>query len=228
MSIVLAVLVGATVLSVGDALASLRAAPARMRTLALNASARPHRVRRGDDRRYEAALPVALEATARSLRGGAGLAGALADAARSATSASAALAADLRQLAADPRLGLAGAANAWAKRRSTPSTRLAATAVALAADLGGGAARAFDGVALTLRERTATADEVRVLGTQARLSALLMGVAPVVFAFLAVVTDPRVAGFLFGTPLGWACIVMGCGLDAIGVLWMARISRMAT
>jgi tight adherence protein B len=223
----LGLLVGATVLAVCDAIASLRAAPARMRAHAISA-APARRARRRHDRRYEAALPVALEATARSLRGGAGLAGALADAARGAAPASAALASDLRVLADDRSLGLASAANAWARRRSSPSTRLAATAVALAADLGGGAARAFDGVALTLRERAAAADEVRVLGTQARLSALLMGVAPVVFAFLAVATDPRVAGFLFGTPLGWACVVVGGGLDAIGALWMTRISRMAT
>ena len=171
----------------------------------------------------EAALPPVLKATARSLRAGASLPVALASAAASATPV---VAQDLAGVTATAgRVGLAAALDGWAAERPLPGVRLAAAALALAAEVGGGGARALDGVALTLRQRQAAAGEVRALATQARLSAVVLTLAPLAFAALAAAGDPRTASVLLRSPIGQGCLAVGLGLDAAGAAWMARITR---
>jgi len=171
----------------------------------------------------EAALPPVLEATARGLRAGASLPMALATAAVGAAPAAAPdLAAVVSGAAHD---GLVAALDRWAVERPLPGVRLAAAALALAAEVGGGGARALDGVALTLRQRQAAAGEVRALATQARLSAVVLTVAPLLFAGLAAAADPRTASVLLRSPLGQSCLAIGLLLDAAGAAWMARITR---
>lgn len=171
----------------------------------------------------EAALPPVLEATARGLRAGASLPMALAAAA---SGAAPAVAGDLHALAASaPEAGLVAALDRWSDQRSLPAVRLASAALALAAEVGGGGARALDGVALTLRQRQAVAGEVRALATQARLSAVVLTVAPLAFAGLAAAGDPRTAQVLLRSPVGQVCLALGLGLDAVGAVWMARITR---
>lgn len=53
----------------------------------------------------------------------------------------------------------------------------------------------------------------------------MISVAPVAFCTLAAATDPRTATFLFRQPAGLACLAAGLSLDALGALWMARITR---
>jgi len=171
----------------------------------------------------EAALPPVLETTARGLRAGASLPMALAGAA---SGAAPAVAGELTALvAAAPQAGLVAALDRWAADRPLPGVRLAAAALALAAELGGGGARALDGVALTLRQRQAAAGEVRALATQARLSGVVLTVAPLAFAALAAAGDPRTAAVLLRSTVGQVCLAVGLGLDALGAAWMARITR---
>lgn len=171
----------------------------------------------------EAALPPVLEATARGMRAGASLPMALAAAAAGSAPA---VAGDLAALAAGATdAGLVASLDRWAVERPLPGVRLAAAALALAAEVGGGGARALDGVALTLRQRQAAAGEVRALATQARLSAVVLTVAPLAFAALAVAGDPRTAGVLLRSPIGQGCLALGLGLDALGAAWMARVTR---
>lgn len=171
----------------------------------------------------EAALPPVLEATARGLRAGASLPVALASAAAGAAPA---VAPDLAPVVSGSAGdGLVAALDRWADGRPLPGVRLAAAALALAAEVGGGGARALDGVALTLRQRQASAGEVRALATQARLSAVVLTVAPLLFAGLAAAADPRTASVLLRSPLGQGCLAVGLLLDAAGAAWMARITR---
>jgi tight adherence protein B len=182
--------------------------------------------RRSLDRRYERSLPVALEALARALRGGAPLAPALREAA---TTVDGLPASDLRNAAADLDQGMATADvfGQWLLRRPLPGVRLAVAALVVGTELGGSRARAVDRVAAGLRGRAAAAREVRALASQARLSALVIAVAPVVFAFLGLAGNRAMAAFLFATPLGWACLVGGVALDGLAAWWMVRIVRAA-
>lgn len=177
---------------------------------------------RGDQRRAAAVAPL-LERVAAGLRSGAGLAAAVREAA---VHAPPALAADLAPVATAlaAHQPLAPTLDGWTQRRPLPEVRLAVTALQLAAAAGGSSARAVDGVAATIRARRAAADEARALGTQARLSAGIIGVAPVAFAVLASAADPRTARFLLGSPLGLVLLTTGLLLDGVGCWWMARIT----
>lgn len=176
------------------------------------------------ERRTEAAMPEALEAIARSLRSGASLRQAVDEAAGTAP---AALARALQRVRADLLAGvpLVDALDGWADRQPLPGVRLAVGALALGAEAGGARAQAIDGVAATLRSRLAITAEVRSLAAQARLSALVIAVAPLVFAIFAASADGRATTFLLGTPLGQVCLAAGLGLDVAGALWMQRLCR---
>ena len=189
------------------------------------------RTRRGRaDARLEQALPGALEAVARSLRSGASLRQAVEEAGRAAASGSArVLAAELSRAAAEAAQGasLVTALEGVAARRPLPGVRLGVAALCLGAETGGAQARAVDGVAATVRERLAVAAELRALSSQARISALVIGLAPVGFGAFAAATDPRTSQFMLHTPAGLALLVAGLVLDGLGWLWMQRLARVA-
>jgi tight adherence protein B len=212
----------------GLAMAGLVAGPSAALALAAAATAVPVtarlRARARERNRRDHQLPGALERLATALRSGASLPQALREVGE----------------ALDPPLGPEVAALARAAERGRPlrevldewsathndsGTRLAATALVLATVVGTTPARAVDGVAATVRERLDLAAERRALAVQARTSALVLSVAPVGFAALLVVGDTAAAGFLLGTPGGWACLALGVGLDLAGAWWMTRLSR---
>lgn len=187
------------------------------------------RSRRGTaSARLEQSLPGALEAVARSLRSGASLRQAVAEAAASPAGAGGrVLAAELARAAAEVGQGasLVVALEGVAARRPLPGLRLGVAALCLGAETGGAQARAVDGVAATVRERLAVAAELRALASQARISALVIGLAPVGFGGFAAATDPKTARFMFHTPAGLALLAVGLTLDGVGWLWMQRLAR---
>lgn len=173
--------------------------------------------------RLEASLAELLEAIARALRSGASLRQAVASAA---AAGSGPVARDLAQVMVDVDRGADFGAEvaAWGQRRPLPSLRLAVAALTLAAETGGAQARALDRVATTVRDRLAVRSEQAALGSQARASALVMGVTPVAFAVLAGVTDPHTADFLLHRTPGLVCLTLGLLLDAAALIWMLRIT----
>jgi tight adherence protein B len=176
------------------------------------------------ERVSERDLPTVLESVARQLRAG----GSLAQALEAASPAGPGVLHDRWTTLVEliPVVGVATALRTWAAGAPSASTgtRLAAAALALAAETGGSPARAVDGVAATLRARRAVADELRALSTQARASALVIAVAPVVFGAAAAATDDRTTAML-SSPTGVALLVGGLALDAVGAAWMARLCR---
>lgn len=189
--------------------------------LAHRAGTRMLRGRR--DRALEASLPDALDAMARALRSGGSLRQAIDEAAATAQGT---LGDDLSRVSRSSASGvpLDGALEQWSTECPLPGVRLTAAALALGAETGGASAQAIDGVAATLRTNLAIAGEVRALSSQARLSALVIALSPIAFAVLATSTDARAARFLVATPVGLVCLAVGLGLDAIGWLWMRRLT----
>jgi tight adherence protein B len=171
-------------------------------------------------------LPEALERMAGALRTGSSLAQALGEASRSVAPP---LGVELGGMARAAGRGrpVAEVVDEWAEVQGDAGSRLVATAVVLASSVGAAPARALDGVAATLRERLEVAGERRALATQARASAVVLAAAPVGFAVLLGLTDPAIAGFFTGSAGGMLCLTAGLGLDAIGVAWMARLTRAA-
>jgi len=169
------------------------------------------------------ALPQVLEATARSLRSGTSLRIALSESAGHAPPR-------LRDglsavvVAAERGVPLVDAIDAWATTMTGEGVCLAGAVLALSAELGGAAARSLDGVAATLRHRNAVRREVRALSSQARASAVVIGVAPLGFALVAAAIEPRTIDFLLRTPAGIACLIIGVVLDGVGAAWMHRLA----
>ena len=185
------------------------------------------RARRGRaDVQLERQLPLALESIARSLRSGASVRQAVGEAAGVAGGCRS-LQVELATVAAQAGQGssLVGALEALAERRPRPGVRLAVAALCLGIDTGGAQARAVDGVAATMRERLAVEAEVRALSSQARVSALVIGLAPLGFGAFAAATDPRTSQFLLHTPAGLSFVTVGLLLDGVGWLWMQRLCR---
>lgn len=172
------------------------------------------------------AVPDSLDAIARSSRAGSSVVQAL-----SALDGPDASAADrvLASVAHRVERGesLDHALGVVAERHQVPAVRLAITALIVGTETGGAPARAVEGVAATLRDRAALEREAEAHSSQARASALVLVLAPILFGFFAVSTDPRVADFLFRSWAGWVCLAAGLGLDAAGWWWMRSITRSA-
>ena len=214
----------------GAALATMVSGPAAGVIAAIALAVLPPlglRARRGRaDDQLERQLPLALESIARSLRSGASARQAVGEAAGVAGGCRS-LQDELATVAAQAGQGssLVGALEALAERRPRPGVRLAVAALCLGIDTGGAQARAVDGVAATMRERLGVEAEVRALSSQARVSALVIGLAPLAFGAFAAATDPRTSQFLLHTPAGLSFVTIGLLLDGVGWLWMQRLCR---
>ena len=174
-------------------------------------------------RRFSAELPEGLEHMAAHLRGGGTVAQGLAVLAEGGGP----LAADLRRVTARTGLGLAlpEALAVWPVERDLPEVRAATGALVVASGMGGRSAAALDGLAASLRDRLGIAAEARSQSAQARLSAIVVGGAPLVFVAFTAMVDPTAVELLVGTGVGRVCLALGLGFEALAALWMRRILR---
>jgi tight adherence protein B len=178
------------------------------------------------ERRFAAGLPAALEQVAAELRGG----GTVAAAVERLSASGGAVAHDLRRVHVRTQLGLplADALAGWPAEHDVPGVRAAAGALSVAATMGGRAAEAIDGLAASLRHRLDTAAEAHALSAQARLSAVVVGAAPLGYLAFSSLVDPRSVTVLVATGVGRVCLVVGLGLEVLAALWIRRIVRSAT
>jgi tight adherence protein B len=177
--------------------------------------------------RRDAQLPDAIDRLASALRAGSAIGPALIGLAEEVSDP---LGTELRQVARAIEHGapVSTALATWAEaRHASPDVHLVAAALTLGAGAGGEVARAVDGVGATLRERHELRGEVRALATQARASAAVLAVAPLLFAVLVATLEPNAIAFLVTTPAGLGCLASGIGLEGLGMWWMARITRSA-
>ena len=174
-------------------------------------------------RRFVAALPGFVDLVAARLRSGHTVATALADAATHRD----VVAPDVDRVLRRVDLGepLADALAWWADDRRHDAVRAVAGSLAVAATTGGAAADALEGLARSLRDQLGARAEAAALSSQARMSAVVVGAAPVAYVAFASAVDPSAASALVTTPTGRVCLVAGLGLDLLGVLWMRRIVR---
>jgi tight adherence protein B len=174
-------------------------------------------------RRITAAIPETLEHVASELRSG----GTVATAVGAVAVGDGPLARDLARVDARVRLGasLDEALRAWSGERKIAGIDASAGALAMCATVGGRSADALDGLATSLRDRLAVAAEASALSTQARMSAVVVGGAPIAYIAWSAVVDPHALEVLTGTGFGRACAVAGVLLEALGAWWMRAIIR---
>jgi tight adherence protein B len=170
-------------------------------------------------------VATGLEEVARHLRSGSSMADAVALAADAVPDP---LATQWRGVIDRHRLGsgMATALGEWEATSGLPGADLAVAAMTLGIDVGGARAAGIDSVAGTLRERQNLVAEIHAQGTQARLSALVVSLAPLVFAAFTATADRRTRAAL-GSPVGIGCLAAGLLLDGAGAWWMSRIAGAA-
>ena len=198
------------------------AIPAGLTTLVAGpASLRAGRTRR--ERRFAAALPGTMEQVAAELRGGGTVAGAVGRLA----SNEGPVADDLRRVHVRTRLGLglSDALVGWPAEHDAVGVRAAAGALAVANTIGGRAADAIDGLASSLRHRLDASAEARALSAQSRLSAVVVGAAPIGYLAFSSLIDPGSVSALVGTGVGRVCLVLGLAFEGLAAVWIRRIVR---
>jgi tight adherence protein B len=174
-------------------------------------------------RAVAAAIPTLLDHVSAELRAGGTVATAIARLAAGDTL----LAPGLATVEARLRLGasFADAMRAWSTSCAAPGSASAAGALALSNSVGGRSADALDGLGASLRERLGLVSETRALSAQARYSALVIGLGPIVYLAGSAALDPRSLHALAATPTGRACLLAGSTLELFGAWWMRRIVR---
>ena len=183
--------------------------------------------RRRGRRRRQAVMGL-VDGLSRSVRSGATLAGAVAEVGRDGGVGD--LADELAEVRAEVSAGrpMAMALDDWSRRAADPDLRLLAGTVAVLTAAGGSVGPAIDAAGATIRARVATEEEVRAQAAQARASVALLVGAPVAFALVLAVVDPRLGDFLVHRPAGAVCVSAGLALDGLGLWWMQRIVDGAT
>ena len=177
---------------------------------------------RWSDRRAErlvAALPDAVEAVGRSLRTGASLRLAMAEAVQEAPPV---VAQELRRVLDAVELGtpLARALEAWARRQPRAEVRIVAATFALAAENESGTTQALEGVSQTLRNRMTLRSEVQGLTAQAATSMQALVLLPIGLLVVDVAGDGGALRYLTTAPMGQVCLMLGVGLNLAGWTWM--------
>ena len=165
------------------------------------------------------AIPSALELTARALRSGASVLGALDRAATELPETG------LGQVVQRVRSGLslAEALDGWVDGQRDRQT--AAALLALGHSTGAAMAASLDRAAASLRQRRALGDEVRALTSQTRASGLVVAAAPAGFALIVAAVDHNALRALVSTPVGVMSLVAGLVLEVLGIWWMGRLCR---
>ena len=166
-------------------------------------------------------LPEVLGSGARGALAGLSLVEALRVAASGPGAAAGELATVLE--AHDRGLDLDTALRRWVEQRPLGEIRLLAAQLAAVATVGGSVADALTRTADVVRDRLRLRREASVQAAQARISTVVVGLAPLGFALLAVAGgEGGTGGVLLGTPFGRAVLAVGIGLDLVGIGWMRR------
>ncbi len=174
----------------------------------------------------EAQLADAVGAIAAALRGGLSLSQAVSYAAREVEEP---LAGTLARAARRESLGepLDVALTRWAEEVGGEDVRLVVGVLALHRRTGGDLPRVLDRVVETLRDRRATAREVRALTAQARLSGAILGALPIAFFLFLAATSRRDVAAAFQTGPGIVSLLVGLLLEGAAFLWIRKLLRVA-
>jgi Flp pilus assembly protein TadB len=174
--------------------------------------------------RIEAQLADAIDLMVAGLRAGAGVFAVL-------ETASAEVGRPLRprfeelvgriRLGDDPQTAL----KALEARVPLETFRLFAGALSVHWEVGGSLAATLANVGRVIRDRVEIARRVRTLGTQARLSTIVVMVVTYFIALIVWRTDPERMRLFAVTQVGQALFAGAIALQAIGIAWSARLSR---
>ncbi len=173
------------------------------------------------DRVAQSALPGLLDSVVAQLRAG----GSVIEAVEKSANREGPLRPDCARMAARLALGatLEQVLDRWTAERPIAGVRAAAGALAMVTTMGGSAATALDGLVESLRSDEAARHEAKALSAQARVSAVVVGAAPLAYLVFATATDPASSQVLVSTTAGRICLAVGLTLEVAAGLWMRAL-----
>ena len=107
----------------------------------------------------------------------------------------------------------------------TTDHMMALHVIALASEVGGDIARQLDCLIDTLLDRSQAKIERQTQAATATASIRLITWLPVVCGAWILSDSPAVRHVLLATPLGWACLTIGVGLNFVGRTWTHKMVR---
>ena len=112
-----------------------------------------------------------------------------------------------------------------AERTGSKDFAWVAMAVRIQRNVGGNLAELLTTVAATLRERERLRRHVRVLSAEGRLSAIILGALPILFAFYLFGVRREYLMKLFTDPLGVVMVIAGSVIFVDSILVMVRLVK---
>jgi tight adherence protein B len=171
---------------------------------------------------FAAALPGTLQLLAGSLAAGHSLPQAVDTVVRDSNGP---MAVELNRALVESRLGVPveDALDGVAQRMDSVDFHWVVMAIRIQREVGGNLAEVLATVAATMRERERLRRQVQVLSAEGRLSAVILGAMPIVFAAYLVIVRPEYIGILLTSPLGVIMIVSAVVLMIAGAFWLKRV-----
>jgi tight adherence protein B len=175
--------------------------------------------------RFSQLFPEALEMMSRAIRAGHALAGSIQLVGDEMPDP---IGQELKRVFEEIRLGLEpGEAleKLW-QRIPTEDVRFFCTAIRIQRTSGGNLAETLDRLSQIIRERYKLLSHARVVSSQQRWAAILVGFSPVGLAIILTLVNPHYFDPALKSPLGPKMILLGLVLEAVGffIIWrMARI-----
>lgn len=97
-------------------------------------------------------------------------------------------------------------------------------AILIQRQVGGNLATVLDKIVQTIRERTKIHRQISSLTAQGRLSGIVIGLLPIILAFVLYLIEPEYIGTLFRHPIGIALTVAGIFSGIIGFVLIRKIT----
>jgi tight adherence protein B len=112
-----------------------------------------------------------------------------------------------------------------ARAPSNGDLKLFAVSTVIQKETGGNLAEILDGIAATVRERYRFFGKLRALTAEARASAWVVSLMPILIALFLTLTQPTYMATLLGEPLGRSILTGGIGTWLLGLIWFQRLTR---
>lgn len=173
-------------------------------------------------RRFDEQLVGLLEATAAGLRAGHSLQQAFeAATAESASPLREEFGLALREI----RMGASAeqALRLLAERVASEELRLFVTATELARQTGGNLAATYAAIATALRERFRLEGKLRAMTAQGRMQGWVVGVLPLLLAWIVARMRPDLVEPMLAHPFGWALVAAVLLLEIAGFVWIRHL-----
>jgi len=134
---------------------------------------------------------------------------------------------EFARVAEEMRLGrdVSEALGGLEQRVPAEDVRFFCTAVSIQRTTGGNLAEVLDRLSEVIRERYKLLSHARVLSTQHRWSAILVGLSPVAFAIVFQLIHPDYFTAFFESPSAPMFLGLGLAFEAVGFFWVWRIAQ---